>query len=101
METILFGFIMMVLSFGTGALGITSTHETKTTRTGLVIMAIGFLLLGLGLLFTQVEGRIMGTVLIGAGLITSGAGFEEKVPKTVQILAGIAMIGIAVWRYLL
>lgn len=101
MELILFGFIMMVLTFGTLTLGITSTHESKTTRTGMVIMAIGFFLLGLGLLFTQVEGRILGTLIIGAGLITTGSGFEAKIPKIVQILAGFVMIGIAVWRYLL
>lgn len=101
METILFGFIMMVLSFGTGALGITSARETKTTRTGMVIISIGFFLLGLGLLFTQVEGKILGTLIVGAGLITAGVGFEEKIPRTVQILAGIVMVGIAVWRYLL
>lgn len=101
MEIILFGFIMLVLSFGTVTMGITSTHETKTTCTGMVIIAIGFLLLGLGLLFAQIEGRILGTLIVGAGLITAGSGIEAKFPKTVQILAGFVMIGIAVWRYLL
>lgn len=101
MELILFGFIMMVLTFGTLTLGITSTHETKTTRTGMVIISIGFFLLGLGLLFAQVEGRILGTLIVGAGLITAGVGYEAKIPKTVQILTGIVMFGIAVGRYLL
>lgn len=101
MEAILFGFIMLVLSFGTGSLGVTSVDESRTTRTGMVIMSVGFFLLGLGLLFVEVEGKVLGTLIIGAGFITSGSGYKEKTPKVIQILAGIAMVGIAVWRYLL
>lgn len=100
-EFIVFGVILYVLSLLTGMMFFTSEQETKVTRVGFLIVAVGFGLYATGLYLLAEVTRAIATFVIGSGIITCGIGYQDKVPKVLHIIMGLVIYGVLITRFVI
>ena len=101
LEFILFGVLMLVLGVATAYMFFTSTRESKVTRVGFLIVAIGFLMFSAGLFAESTETRAVVTFTIGSGFIISGLGYDSKLAKFIHVVLGLVLYGVMFYRYML
>lgn len=100
-EFIVFGVILYVISLLTGMMFFNSDQESKVTRIGFLIVALGFGLYATGLFLLVEVSRAIATFVIGSGIITCGLGYQEKVPKVLHFIMGLVIYGVLITRFVL